>query len=213
VPDRNRYGPLAESMAANRQGGGQGFFRTLFSAIGRGIRNTPIAHFARGDVVGGVNASPAGQVLTALRGGDPLGPNNSRRALNQGPPTVENQRFPRPTGMNAYGPVLNGYGGPVGDSGVPDVSWGGTDWNAAIQPQGLPWGDGPLTIATRYGHGAMSAADRGVNAGYNTGNMGYSGSTNPLLAANTVNGGIGGLQMNSPWKQSGVFFNDRQQEF
>lgn len=63
-----------------------------------------------------------------------------------------------------------------------------------------------------YGRYANRAVDQGIYGGAGPFNSGGYGAVPNILAPNTVNGGIGGLQMNSPWKQSGVYFNDRQQQ-
>jgi len=87
MPQGDRTG-IADALMNRREG--QGFFRTAGRGIARAWNATPIAHFARGDFLGGFNATPMGMIIAQLRGGNPLGPNNSRAFLNardMGPPS------------------------------------------------------------------------------------------------------------------------------
>lgn len=191
MPERNRYGALAEAIAENRNGGVGGFFR----GVGNGIRNTfnatPIGHAVHGDWLGAFNATPIGMAIAALRGGNPVGPNNSRAYFNS---------LANPTGMNAFGPTTGGYGSGAGASGA--APWTQTDWGAASG--GAPSTGGniptlPTTTVTAQAPAYMGAAQ----------SMGAASG----LGGNQA-GGLGRLMTNTiPWRQSGTTFVDRQQEF
>lgn len=198
MTDERRINALAEGLASQRQGGG--FWRGVGGGISRAFNATPIGHAVHGDWLGAFNSTPIGQLIALARGGNPIGPNNSR-AWNNAVAMGPSGSLAGPSGMNAFGPTLGGYGSNAsGDA----PTWGGTDWNSVI-------GSGPATpggMPTLPGTTVTAVAPTYAGAAQNMGRVGQG------LGGNAA-GGLGRLMMGvTPWKQSGdTYFGARQGAF
>lgn len=180
-----------------------------FQNFGRNLRENNTAAFARrGDWrSAGLSLLPGASLISAIRGGDPLGPNNSiafRDAASMGPPAPGQSAGPaRRSSSSAFDRWAARRGRAATPEAAPEAPRDAGEPRILTSAQELRDWMGHNT----YGGYADRAVDRGIYGGARYGSGGSS--TNPLISGNAA-GGLGRLGANNtPWRQSGMTFGVR----